>query len=234
MTMLQVFFSDTRDMIMPIFTLLIILFNTQLMASTPTNTYTVFGKTYAVLTSGENYSETGVASWYGEDFHGNPTSSGTTYDMHKISVAHKTLPLGTWVKITNLDNGKQIKAEVIDRGPFVKNRLIDLSLAAAKKLDIIEPGTAKVHVESINTQNSINHVQSIQKLQMGAFKSLKNLKKMRHKITAEPSLNHLQFTIIKNNNVYKLIAKGPSNTINSLKSWSAKNHISFIEVKTGV
>jgi len=97
----------------------------------------------------ENYSykEVGIASWYGPDFHQGVTANGETYNMHALSAAHRTLPLPSIVKVTNLDNGKSVIVRVNDRGPFVNNRIIDLSKAAAEKLDFIDSGTAKVKVE---------------------------------------------------------------------------------------
>jgi len=91
----------------------------------------------------------GVASWYGPDFHGKPTSSGEIYDMYQLTCAHNTLPLGTTVIVTNLENGKSLELRVNDRGPFVKDRVIDLSYSAAKILGIYEKGTAFVKVETI-------------------------------------------------------------------------------------
>jgi rare lipoprotein A len=91
----------------------------------------------------------GVASWYGPDFHGKPTSSGEIYDMYQLTCAHNTLPLGTTVIVTNLENGKSLELKVNDRGPFVKDRVIDLSYSAARILGIYDKGTAFVKVETI-------------------------------------------------------------------------------------
>jgi rare lipoprotein A len=91
----------------------------------------------------------GVASWYGSDFHGRPTSSGEVYDMYQLTCAHQTLPLGTMVMVTNLENGKSLELKVNDRGPFVKERIIDVSHAAARMLGMWEKGTASVKVEVI-------------------------------------------------------------------------------------
>lgn len=93
------------------------------------------------------YKEVGIASWYGPDFHKGITANGETYNMYELSAAHKTLPLPSIVKVTNLDNGKSVVVRVNDRGPFVNNRIIDLSKAAAEQLDMVETGTAKVRVE---------------------------------------------------------------------------------------
>jgi rare lipoprotein A len=91
--------------------------------------------------------EVGWASWYGKDFHGRRTASGAVYDMYQLTAAHKTLPLGTAVMVTHLDNGKAVKVTINDRGPFVKGRIIDLSYAAAQALGMVEEGVARVRVE---------------------------------------------------------------------------------------
>jgi len=112
--------------------------------------YAVFGKKYNVMGSSKNYKETGTASWYGTKFHQRNTSSGEPYDMLAMTAAHKSLPLPTYVEVTNLVNGKKIIVKVNDRGPFVGNRLIDLSYAAAKKLGITGTGTGRVEVRAID------------------------------------------------------------------------------------
>ena len=112
--------------------------------------YEVFGKHYAVLDSSSGYRERGVASWYGKKFHGRLTASREPYDMHSMTAAHKTLPLPTYVRVRNLRNNKSIIVRVNDRGPFVDNRIIDLSYSAALKLDMIGDGTSLVEVEAIN------------------------------------------------------------------------------------
>jgi rare lipoprotein A len=102
--------------------------------------YEVLGKRYNVRASSDGYSERGTASWYGHPFDGRPTSSGEMYDMNEMTAAHATLPLPTWVEVTNLKNGKRVVVKVNDRGPFVDKRLIDLSYAAATKLDMVRDG----------------------------------------------------------------------------------------------
>ena len=111
--------------------------------------YEVFGKRYHVRTSSDGYRERGVASWYGRPFHGRPTSSGETYDMNEMTAAHTTLPLPTWVEVTNLSNSKRIVVKVNDRGPFVADRVIDLSYAAASALDIVHSGTGRVEIRAV-------------------------------------------------------------------------------------
>ncbi len=105
------------------------------------------GKVYHVLDSADGYIDVGIASWYGKKFHGRRTSSGEIYDMYQYTAAHKTLPLPSYARVTNLDTGESVVVKINDRGPFVKNRLIDLSYAAAKKLDYHNTGTARVEVQ---------------------------------------------------------------------------------------
>lgn len=114
------------------------------------DSYRVFGKRYYTLKSSKNYQAKGIASWYGTKFHRMRTSSGEPYDMLGMTAAHKTLPLPTYVQVTNLKNGKKIIVKVNDRGPFESNRLIDLSFVAAKKLGMLGHGTAYVDVKAIN------------------------------------------------------------------------------------
>jgi peptidoglycan lytic transglycosylase len=113
-------------------------------------TYKVFNKWYTVMESSAGYRERGVASWYGKKFHGNLTSNREVYDMYAMTAAHKTLPLPTYVHVRNLRNDKSIIVRVNDRGPFVHNRIIDLSYAAALKLDMVRDGTSMVEVTAYN------------------------------------------------------------------------------------
>ncbi|WP_394561513.1 septal ring lytic transglycosylase RlpA family protein [Aquipseudomonas alcaligenes] len=114
------------------------------------NPYTVMGKTYYPIRDSRRYSATGTASWYGTKFHGQATANGEAYDLYGMTAAHKTLPLPSYVRVTNLDNGKTVILRVNDRGPFYSDRIIDLSFAAAKKLGYAESGTARVKVEGID------------------------------------------------------------------------------------
>jgi rare lipoprotein A len=112
--------------------------------------YDVFGKRYYVLSSSVGYVERGVASWYGPGFHKARTSIGEPYDMYGMTAAHKTLPLPAYVRVTNLQNGRSVVVRLNDRGPFVGNRIIDLSYTAASKLDMLRNGTAMVEVRSLD------------------------------------------------------------------------------------
>jgi len=111
--------------------------------------YVVLGKTYTLLPERAGYVEEGIASWYGTMFHGRPTSTMEPYDMYQFTAAHKTLPLPTYARVTNLENGRSIVVKINDRGPFVGTRLIDLSYVGAVKLDFHMKGTARVRVETL-------------------------------------------------------------------------------------
>ena len=115
-----------------------------------TKTYTVRGKTYRPYLTADGYREDGIASWYGKDFHGKKTANGERYNMYSMTAAHKLLPLGTKVRVTHLRTGRSIVVRVNDRGPFVGNRIIDLSYAGARELGIIGTGTARVRVEALD------------------------------------------------------------------------------------
>lgn len=111
--------------------------------------YDVLGERYFVMDSGYGYVEQGIASWYGEAFHGQPTSGGEPYDMYAMTAAHRTLPIPMWVEVTSLENGRRVVVEINDRGPFVDDRIIDLSFRAAEYLGMVEEGTARVEVRAL-------------------------------------------------------------------------------------
>lgn len=113
-------------------------------------TYQLFGRTWEVMADARGYTENGMASWYGEKFHGHLTSNGETYDMYAMSAAHKTLPLPTYVRVTNLNNDRSVVVRVNDRGPFHGDRVIDLSYVAAYKLGFLANGTAPVRIEALH------------------------------------------------------------------------------------
>jgi peptidoglycan lytic transglycosylase len=120
------------------------------------DSYAVRGKRYFTLKTSEGHVERGLASWYGRQFHGRKTSSGERYDMYAMTAAHKTLPLPTYVRVTNMENGRTAVVKVNDRGPFHGPRVIDLSYSAAKKLGVIEKGTAMVEVRAIDPTRPAN------------------------------------------------------------------------------
>ena len=112
--------------------------------------YAVLGVEYEVMDSARGYAQEGIASWYGTKFHGRKTSNGEIFDLYQATAAHKTLPIPSYVRVTNLANGKAITVRVNDRGPFHPDRIIDLSYGAAVKLGYMEQGTARVRVEVID------------------------------------------------------------------------------------
>ncbi len=116
--------------------------------------YEVFGRRYRIMGTADGYRERGTASWYGEAFHGRPTASGETYDMYGFSAAHRTLPLHSWIEVSNLDNGRSLILRVNDRGPFadVGRRILDLSYGAARELGVVGPGLAEVDVRALTDE----------------------------------------------------------------------------------
>jgi rare lipoprotein A len=163
------------------------------------NSYAVYGVRYQPLNTAQGYRERGVASWYGKKFHGRRTSSGEAYDMYAMTAAHKTLPLPSYVRVRNLSNGRSVVVRVNDRGPFLHNRLIDLSYAAAARIGIIGTGTGLVEVEGITTETpsttiarapaAVSLVSSAQAgspprlyLQAGAFANRDNAEALRNRL----------------------------------------------------
>jgi rare lipoprotein A len=116
--------------------------------------YKVLGKWYQPLPHSEGFRQRGMASWYGRDFHGKKTSNGEIYNMYAMTAAHKTLPLGTYVRVYNLENNRSVVVRINDRGPFVRGRVIDLSYTAAKDIGIVGPGTARVEVVALGRRTS--------------------------------------------------------------------------------
>jgi rare lipoprotein A len=154
--------------------------------------YIVLGKRYFVLPTSQGYTERGIASWYGKQFHGRNTSNGERYNMYAMSAAHKTLPLPTYVQVTNLTNGRKIVVRVNDRGPFHGERIIDLSYSAAEKLGMLGTGTALVEVKALGADGNPtttvadtaagwrdeSHLQNRIFIQVGAFTVRYNAEKL--------------------------------------------------------
>lgn len=143
--------------------LLVSLTGCGLTANRSGKSYVINGKRYHILASADGFKENGLASWYGEPFHGRKTASGEVYDMNQISAAHKTLPLHTWVEVKNLDNNKAMALRINDRGPFVKGRVIDLSRAAAQEIGMLNAGVARVSVKAISGSKAQRLVAAQQK-----------------------------------------------------------------------
>jgi rare lipoprotein A len=144
--------------------------------------YQVFGKDYVPMAAQQLYRERGTASWYGKKFHGQKTSSGEVYDMYAMSAAHRTLPIPSYARVTNVANGRSVVVRINDRGPFHSNRIIDLSYAAAYKLGYIQAGSATVDVESIHPGDSR---QSSVYLQVGAFSSKESAEDYRSQVSRQ-------------------------------------------------
>lgn len=120
--------------------------------------------------------EIGYASWYGGKFHGRFTANGEVYDMNKLTAAHRTLPFGTCVKVVNIDNGKSIIVKINDRGPFVEGRIIDLSRAAAEKIDMLKNGIARVFIEAVSVIEENNTLYTIQ---IGSYSDPENAVRLK-------------------------------------------------------
>ena len=123
--------------------------------------YIINNRTYYPLPSADGYVESGIASWYGRDFHGRSTSNGETYNMHNITAAHKLLPMNTMLLVQNQENGKKVVVRVNDRGPFIQGRIIDLSYGAAQKLGLVHSGTARVTITALGEMQNRNSQGSI-------------------------------------------------------------------------
>ena len=150
--------------------------------------YTVLGKSYRVLDSAEGYHERGLASWYGTKFNGRATSSGELYDMCVFSAAHKTLPLPSFVRVTNLDNGRSLIVRVNDRGPFHSGRIMDLSYAAAVRLGVDRTGTARIDLQAIGADGRVAADERPQSgddeslLQVGSFGDKDNARRLKERL----------------------------------------------------
>ncbi|NMM40720.1 septal ring lytic transglycosylase RlpA family protein [Pseudoalteromonas arctica] len=160
--------------------------------------YTVNGKNYTPMLDETGYSEEGIASWYGRKFHGYHTSNGEVYDMFAMTAAHKTLPLPSFVKVTNTSNGKSVIVRVNDRGPFHDDRLIDLSYAAAYKLGYYHHGTAKVKLEAITMPDSTARLSYIQ---VAAGSTLKNIEALAYTLRQQ---YQLPTNIVEKDAIYRL------------------------------
>jgi len=140
--------------------------------------YTVLGKEYQVMADADGFTQSGIASWYGMKFHGHQTSNGEIFDVYKMTAAHKTLPLPSYVRVTRTDNGESVVVRVNDRGPFHEGRIIDLSYAAAVKLGVHELGTAPVKIEVLKAPLS----QAVRWVQAGALSNPDAAEKLSKKL----------------------------------------------------
>jgi len=166
--------------------------------------YYVMGKWYQPISDAGGFVQHGKASWYGKKFHGRKTSNGETYNMYGVSAAHKTLPMNTWVRVTNLENNRELDVRVNDRGPFVTGRIIDLSYGAAQKLGVVGPGTAEVQVVALGraaarksgagnrpTYAPVNYQMGNFTFQVGAFRDRGNAEKLKKRLALKYKNAHI-------------------------------------------
>jgi rare lipoprotein A len=177
--------------------------------------YTVLGQRYEPLRSHEGFVQSGVASWYGKDFHGKKTSNGETYDMHAMTAAHKTLPLGVYLKVSNRENGRETTVRVNDRGPFVKGRILDLSYAAAKVLGVDTVGTALVRIEALGYRQAGGKEQykapatydaGDYTVQVGAFKEQANADRLSGEMRKLYKFADVRMTNVNGDTFYRVYA----------------------------
>jgi len=179
--------------------------------------YTVKGERYEPLSSHEGFIQTGIASWYGNDFHGKKTSNGETYDMYSMTAAHKTLPFNVYVKVSNKDNGRETVVRINDRGPFVAGRIIDLSYSAAKELGVAGSGTAQVKIEALGyldgtakDKKSYRQPASYDRgsfgIQVGAFTTLDNAQKMADNIKQRYGASSIREAFVSGTRYYRVRA----------------------------
>ena len=147
------------------------------------------------------YVEEGNASWYGAPFHGRKASNGETYDMNKMTAAHRTLPFDSMVRVTNLNNGKSAIVRITDRGPFVENRIIDLSKAAAQEIESIGPGVVPVRIEVISGPDPYSGFFTVQ---VGAFKEKGNADRLKERLSATYSPIFIQQVVLDEGNFYRV------------------------------
>lgn len=165
------------------------------------SSYKVFGRRYYTMKSSKAFEQVGTASWYGTKFHAQRTSSGEKYDMLAMTAAHKTLPLPTYIEVTNLENHRQIIVKVNDRGPFSSNRIIDLSYVAAKKLGMLGRGTAKVKIRAINPYTFLAEKQNTN---LTSSRSARRSTQHETGRTSEPALYVQAGAFASKNNALKL------------------------------
>jgi rare lipoprotein A len=176
--------------------------------------YTVLGQRYEPLQTHAGFVQTGIASWYGSDFHGKKTSNGEIYDMNAMTAAHKTLPLGVYVRVQNRDNGRETVVRVNDRGPFVKGRVIDLSYSAARSLGVDIAGTAPVRIEALGYRGSgVDQYKAIENydagnytVQVGSFKEYGNAQRLSEEMKKVAGFSEVHLTNIKGETFHQVYA----------------------------
>ena len=180
--------------------------------------YVVNGQRYYVRSSAVGYKEQGIASWYGYKFHGNKTSNGEVYDMYEMTAAHKSLPLPTYVRVTNLKNNRSIIVRVNDRGPFAKGRIIDLSYVAAQKLDMVKAGTARVEVEAL-TGSHLADGKGSAMIQIGAFGERASARKLAQRVANQLNQSVVINEVTTSGNTLYRVRIGPFRKQTVIEKW---------------
>jgi len=204
------------------------------------SSYVVLGKRYYTLKDSKNHVERGIASWYGRKFHGRKTSNGEVYDMYAMSAAHKRLPIPTYAKVTNLENGRSVIVRINDRGPFHENRVIDLSYAAASRIGMLGKGTALVEVRTIDpgakppakatrvAHRSSSATASAQSprifLQAGAFSSSDNAERLRQRLQKGLARSVRVLPVSTDNGAVHRVQVGPLASVEIADTVSAQMH----------
>ncbi len=186
--------------------------------------YVVKGKRYHVKPVSVGYREIGLASWYGKKFHGRLTANQETYDMYQLTAAHKNLPLPSYIKVWNHNNGKSVIVRVNDRGPFVEGRIVDLSYAAAKEIGMTEAGLAPVTIEVINPMvpepvtkvSNLPHKHRLGYIQVGAYKEIANASRVVRLLKQQNLVPHLGQTSYRGEGDIHYVRLGPFNTLKEL------------------
>ncbi len=179
--------------------------------------YIINGERYEPLSSHEGFVQSGIASWYGSDFHGKTTSNGDTYDMYAMTAAHKTLPLGVYVKVRNRDNGQETVVRINDRGPFVTGRIIDLSYSAARDIGIVDSGTAPVKIEALGYPDETVKGRTAYKtpasydrgsfgIQVGAFGNPDNARRMAESVKQRYGVSSIREALVNGTRYYRVRA----------------------------
>jgi len=194
--------------------------------------YKVYGQWYQPLPHAKGFRQRGLASWYGLDFHGKKTSSGETYNMYAMTAAHKTLPLGTYVRVHNLNNKQKVEVRINDRGPFVRGRIIDLSFSAAKELGLVGPGTAPVEVLALGAISTTDggsgrtYVQGDYysgnfTFQVGAFVNRKNAERLKQELSQQYTNAHIT-TYDNGKDIFYRVRVGKTTTLEQAIEYEAK------------
>jgi rare lipoprotein A len=179
--------------------------------------YKVMGKWYQPRQESHGFRQTGLASWYGKDFHGKKTANGETYNMYAMTAAHKTLPFNTYIAVHNLENGRTVDVRINDRGPFVRRRIIDLSYTAARKIGIVGPGTAQVKIvalgeiteperksEQPRSYSPVDYYSGNFTFQVGAFLEWQNAERLKTKLAQTYTNAHITTYQNENETFYRV------------------------------